>query len=242
MKNDHCIEEKCVHNLSNELLSGCKNLKRFSYGKFRDSKHFVTTIKAKYFPIEDSSNLQRLHLERNPLKCDCDSRREIRKLNKKIKTVTYHRANDPKECKCNATKVSMKDFFDTDCAEISPCAPEREISSSTFVIIILGLVTFLLVTILLTVFISERVRIWLYHHKIFSKLFPRVPVGDILDNTYDAFLSYAEADSEFVNRMMQVMENPTTPEHRKENDAQVGGRVYRFCDSVLIKEIGQLVQ
>ena len=280
MKNDRCNEEKCVHNLANDLLSDCKNLKRFSYGKFRDSKHIVTigdhffgdentfseleeiqlhnielkpgqlhslfhhlkdlrkldltdnditTIKAKYFPIEDSSNLQRLHLERNPLKCDCDTRKEIRKLNKKIKTVTYHRANDPKECKCNATKVSMEDFFDTDCAETSPCTSKTKTSSSTFVIITLGIITFLLVTILVTIFISERARIWLYHHKIFSKLFPRVPVGDILDNTYDAFISYAEADYEFVERMVQVMENPTTPEHRKENEAQVGGRVYRFC-------------
>ena len=292
IRDDKCSEEKCVHNLANNLLKNCTNLKIFTYSKSSKSKSLsvtiddnffgngeslgkleeihlrgidlkssqlstlfhnlinlktldlsrnnITTIKADDFPIHSDSRLTELHLENNPLKCTCDNRKEIKDLNKKIDpknhgTVTYFLAEDPKDCECNGTKVTMKDFFDTDCADVSPCPPEKEpeptsssvfvTSSSFFGIVSLSLITFLLITILVTIFISERVRVWLYHNKFFSKFFRLEHEArnenshglddDSLDGlgSYDAFISYSVKDGEFVERMKQVLENPSLPEH-----------------------------
>ena len=286
MTKDHCSELNCVHNLADDLLSNCKNLRKFSYGKSLDSNHSVTignqffsdgktlpklekielhnvnikpdqihslfrpltnlkfldlsynditTLKAKDFPVGNNSKLQKLYLDGNPLSCDCDTRKGVRDLKRNLETFTYHVFDEAKrECKCNSTTVSVKDFFNTDCADVSPCTPQQKVSTPTFVIISLGLITFLLIIILVTIFISERVRIWLYHNKFFSKFFRReyeIQNEDIygIENTYDAFISYADADSNFVERMVEVLENPSLPEHKKENMEQVGGRLYRFC-------------
>ena len=88
------------------------------------SNNDITTLKAKDFPVGNNSKLQKLHLDGNPLSCDCDTRNGIRDLKTNVGIFTYHVFDEEKrECKCNGTTVSVQEFFDTNCADVSPCTP-----------------------------------------------------------------------------------------------------------------------
>merc|ERR1712173_433516 len=99
------------------------------------------------------------------------------------------------------------------CEEAIDCSFKSPTNNfTTRVIISLISIIFILLVILLTIFVSERVRIWLYHNKFFSKFFRGEndsQFDSFGNSTFDAFISYAEPDADFVEKMTQVLESPS---------------------------------
>ena len=69
----------------------------------------------------------------------------------------------------------------------------------------------------------------MYHNKYFSKLFHPENHDGGEELQYDAFISYAEDDANFVQEIVGVLENPQLPKHKNLNLQQAKGRTYKFC-------------
>ena len=94
-------------------------------------------------------------------------------------------------CGSDAEDVAISQIRDEEifCTDV-----ERLIVSYVLPIILVVLVLFAAIIVMLVY--KERILIWLYAHPAIRKLFP-VDLEDE-DKNYDAFISYAEADSDYI--------------------------------------------
>ena len=193
----------------------------------------ISSIKVTDFP----PNLRILHLEDNPLNktCNCSIGLKLKELNDQIgkntgsqENIHIGTSNRSPTCPCNGTRLDLLKFYT--CSSCIPPTPQQASKLSAF--ITLTLIIVVLTAILVVICVSERVRVWLYHHQIFSKCFRSERNRNINnegDNLYDAFVSYSEKDNLFVEKMVKILESPTTREEKQLNLEQLGGRRYKFC-------------
>ena len=94
-------------------------------------------------------------------------------------------------CGSDAEDVAISQIRDEEifCTDV-----ERLIVSYVLPIILIVLVLFAAIIVMLVY--KERILIWLYAHPAIRKFFP-VDLEDE-DKNYDAFISYAEADSDYI--------------------------------------------
>ena len=137
----------------------------------------------------------------------------------------------PLTCPCNGTRIDIQKLHT--CALQPDCIPKPpQDLTKLWIFIALASIIIVLTAALVVICVSERARVWLYHHQIFSKCFRserKRNVDAAEDNLYDAFVSYADSDGPFMEEMLKILESPATLEEQQLNFEQLGGRRYKFC-------------
>ena len=145
-----------------------------------------------------------LRLAGNPFVCECDSLRNLNSL--RMKNLIDEANVLIKDCP-GMDKIPLRNSTHKFCSF-------SDTSWQLTWIMILCLTCLILVSSLVTICISERVRVWMYNHPILSLCFCRnTEKSDNPDQvlaTYDAFISYAEEDSDTAMYLAMSWRMPAT--------------------------------
>lgn len=174
------------------------------------------------------STVTTLRLANNPLVCQCDNLAELNIL--RLNNLVDYDHVQIRDCPSSEPDL----LFGIEEATYSFCTFEESVWQ-TVGLLILGLICLLLVSLLTTICISERLRIWMYHNPVLSMCFRREkkktlmnPDSGVVKDTdvnFDTFISYSEEDGEFAMSLADSLENPDNAL----NSEQLGGRIYRCC-------------
>lgn len=181
----------------------------FSSVPVQDLPENVSKIYLDFNQIQvfDEETLQRfrkldeLKLGNNPYSCDCESKNlqefihENRRIVTDLQDVTLDCGGSQK------ANFIVGDIEDTEvfCTDVRKLAVSIALPIVILLLLALGVVIFVLVN-------KERILVFLYSHPTVRKLFP-IDLEDE-EKHYDAFISYAEPDAEFVaNHLLPGLED-----------------------------------